>query len=96
MYAFVPEYNAFEHLCIYIAVTSTAVTPGVTHVGAYHRPSDGHFRKYFMLQPVLITSHKRLGKLLQLWENWANLTKTGRFGFRTTCLDWRNEPCFNQ
>ena len=20
-----------------------AVTPGVTHVGAYHRPSDGHF-----------------------------------------------------
>ena len=32
-------------------IVTLAVAPGVTHFGAYHRPSDGHF---FLTGPTLI------------------------------------------
>ena len=47
------------------AVTPLAVTPGVTHFGAYHRPPDSHYLKsthYSFSEDICHLWHLTAGK----------------------------------
>ena len=50
-------------LMLMLMLWPLAVTPGVTHFGAYHRPPDGHFYQLVEIKYYLISLFQKIGYL---------------------------------
>ena len=55
-----------------------AVTQGVTHVGVYHRPSDGHFSQ----GPFRCQRGKKVSEIMKniIWKIHRGLLRAGSVG----------------
>ena len=68
-----------------------AVTPGVTHVGVFHRPSDGNF--FYLLKPIFFDICWLEGDIFDIFFGFdicwrcRHLTSTGRPVFNQVSID---------
>ena len=85
LYVIVPYYTSAARPHTYIsfgciwfflidadAVTPIAVTPGVSHIGAYHSPSDGHFEHVVKKYEWLSYLTKKCEIQLYVVSSWAS------------------------
>ena len=78
-------------LMLMLMLWPLAVTPGVTHVGVFHRPSDGNF--FYLLKPIFFDICWLEGDIFDIFFGFdicwrcRHLTSTGRPVFNQVSID---------